>query len=128
MLLGYSILGSVPVSDTYRIRIRTRYGTDTYPIRHVAYRLTWRIRIHQIRSPIRQIRSLIRQKRSDTRPRPRDPCEPRVDRALISLARLRPARFEPGFLPYAPKSLSTALNDYICYMLVTIIFTLYLSI
>ena len=53
--------------------------------------------------------------------------EPRMDRDLIPLARLRPARFEPGFLPYAPKALTTALNAYICYTIVTIIFTLYLT-
>ena len=46
---------------------------------------------------------------------------------INSLARLRPARFEPGFLPYAPKALTTALNDYICYTIVTIIFNLYLT-
>ena len=37
----------------YRIRIRVRYNTDTYPIRQVAYRLRWRILYKRIRSPIR---------------------------------------------------------------------------
>jgi hypothetical protein len=52
MLLRYFSLGAVPVSDTYRIPIRVRYGHDTYPIRQLAYRLTWRILTQSIRSPI----------------------------------------------------------------------------
>ena len=53
--------------------------------------------------------------------------EPRRGPGFNSITKLRPAGFELGFLRNAPKALTTALNDYICYIIVTIIFNLYLT-
>ena len=38
MLPRYSIYLSVPVPGTYRVPVRLRYASDTYRVRHMAYR------------------------------------------------------------------------------------------